>query len=198
MSNIIFIDTETNGKPIDFTGSMRDLGNWPRIIQLGWVKYNTEGEQLGKRCSLIRPDGWTIPNEKFWIDNGYSTERNELEGIDAYAVLEHFALNAKDCDLVVAHNMQFDYNVLGAEMLRYGVSVGKKLQRFCTMEAGIDVCKIPASAKYKNGHLYKWPKLEELYYTIFGEKLTGAHDAMADVMACARCYFKMQHSLIIQ
>lgn len=183
---ILFFDTETNGKPKDYKASMRDLDNWPRVIQLAWAVYSDTGDKLESACDLIRPDGWTIPVEKFWIDNGYSTEKNKVEGVPMSAALQSFASAARHCRAIVAHNIQFDYNVLGAEMLRYEVSVGRKLEQYCTMEHGTNICKLPGY-----GGQYKWPSLAELHQHLLGEGFENAHDAMADVEACARCYFKM-------
>lgn len=183
---ILFFDTETNGKPKDYKASMRDLDNWPRVIQLAWAVYSDTGDKLDSACNLITPDGWTIPNELFWIENGYNTEKNEIEGIPMWRALEVFAKAARDCRAIVAHNIQFDYNVLGAEMLRYEVSVGRKMEQYCTMEHGTNICKLPG---YRGQ--YKWPSLAELHQHLLGEGFENAHDAMADVEACARCYFKM-------
>ena len=38
----------------------------------------------------------------------------------------------------------------------------------------------------------KSPKLEECIEHFFGEKLSGAHDAMVDVGACKRVYFNLK------
>jgi DNA polymerase-3 subunit epsilon len=185
MGNIIFFDTETTGKPKDYKGSMRDLDNWPRVIQLAWAVYTGGGELILKHSELIKPDGWEIPKEKFWIDNGYSTEKNEAIGVPMSLALWNFIMAARECTMMAAHNIQFDYNVLGAEMIRYNMGVGRKLEQFCTMEQGTAICKIPSSRGYK------WPTLMELHKYLYGEEFKGAHDALADVEACARCYFRM-------
>ncbi len=186
---ILFFDTETTGKPKNYQGSMRDLDNWPRVIQLAWAVYSDTGDKLDSRCELILPDGWEIPKEKFWIDNGYSTEKNAAEGTPMDVVLDSFVAAARACRAIAAHNIQFDYNVLGAEMLRYNKTVGRKLEQYCTMKHGTSICKLPGS--YGR---YKWPSLEELHRHLLGEGFDNAHDAMADVEACARCYFKMVKS----
>lgn len=97
-----------------------------------------------------------------------------------------FAYEAKQCEYLVAHNIGFDYNVLGAEMLRYKMSVGKKLNQICTMEASTNYCQLPG--KYGK---FKWPKLDELHRKLFGADFEGAHDALDDVKATSRCFFAM-------
>lgn len=72
--NFIFIDCETNGKALNFRAPMNDVRNWPRITQLVWQKFNLEGEVFKSANYYIKPDGWTVPNEQFFIDQGISTE----------------------------------------------------------------------------------------------------------------------------
>lgn len=185
-NNILFFDTETTGTPKSYTALMTDVDNWPRVIQLAWAVYTPGGEKVTEHCYLISPDGWEVPKEKFWIENGHSTERCANEGRPLGVVLALFRESVQICDTMVAHNMQFDYNVLGAEMIRTGMRMGKKLERVCTMEAGVLITKIPGPRGYK------WPKLEELHRHLYnGQAFDGAHDAGADVKACVRCYFRM-------
>lgn len=186
-SNYFFFDTETTGKPRDYRAPMTDLGNWPRVIQLAWAVYSPEGEELASRCDLIKPDGWVIPVEKFWIDNGYKTEINQREGIPMYYALGDMMQAMASCSTMVAHNIQFDHNVLGAEMIRYNMRPGNKLERFCTMEAGTDICRIPGGRMS-----FKWPTLTELHSKLFNCGFDGAHDALFDVKACAKCFFGMR------
>lgn len=179
---VLFFDTETNGKPIDYKAPITNLDNWPRIIQLGWV-FDDDGV-ITEMQSLIKPDGWEIPEEDFWINHGYSTEGNELLGSPMPEVLERFCQDLSKADVVVAHNIAFDYPITAAEMIRYGISPEKKSrQKICTMESSTNYCKIPG--KYRN---WKWPNLTELHEKLFNEGFDGAHDALSDVRACARCF----------
>jgi hypothetical protein len=57
---------------------------------------------------------------------------------------------------------------------------------FCTMEKSTNLVKLPG--KYGK---YKWPKLVELYKFLFNEELTGAHDALVDILATRRCYYEL-------
>lgn len=186
----LIFDTETTGKPKDYKAAMTNLDNWPRIIQLGWALHKEDGELIASRTDLIKPDGWVIPVEKFWIDNGYSTVKNESNGIPIAVALNHFVSAAKDCMAMVAHNMAFDYNVLGAEMIRANVTTGRKIMTICTMEDGTNLCKLP-NRTGRPGK-YKWPSLAELHLKLFGCGFDGAHDAGADVKACAKCFFAMK------
>ena len=70
---------------------------------------------------------------------------------------------------------------LSAESILY------KKDHYCTMKETTDLCKLPG--RYGN---YKWPKLQELHKHLFGENFVGAHDAMFDIKATMRCYYKLK------
>lgn len=183
---ILFFDTETTGVPKNYKAAISDLDNWPRIIQLAWAAFDDDGNLLESQCDLIRPDGWVIPTEKFWIDNGYNTEKSIAEGIPMIEALIPFinAINASHT--MVAHNMQFDFPIVCAEMNRAGIRAMNKPEKRCTMMLTTNLCQIPGARGYK------WPKLEELHHFLFKEGFDGAHDALNDVKACARCYFELK------
>ena len=117
----LFFDTETNGLPKNYNGSPMDLDNWPRIIQLAYALYNDAGELIHEHKTLIKPDGWEIPKEDFWIQHGYSTEKSLAEGVPIHDALSAFVAQINRCSRMVAHNLDFDYPVVASEMIRAGV-----------------------------------------------------------------------------
>ena len=87
---------------------------------------------------------------------------------------------------LVGHNIDFDEKILGAELLRAGhPNCVETKQRLCTMRSATDYCRLPGP------YGYKWPKLEELHRKLFNQPLDGAHRALVDVRACAKCYFEL-------
>ncbi len=190
---IIVFDTETNGLPKNWKAPMTDIENWPRVVQLAWAVFNEEGKQVRGQQHIIKPDGWTIPEDVALI-HGVSQERAEKEGIPLNTALLLFIADYVDCHTLVAHNIDFDYRVVGAELLRTGVKAARRIEKqVCTMRSSTDLCAIPG-----NYGKYKWPKLTELHETLFGESFDGAHEAMVDVLACGRCYFELVNRGIIQ
>lgn len=183
---IIFFDTETNGLPINYNAKVTDVQNWPRIIQLGYIVTDLQGNTLKEFKSLIKPDGWVVPNLEFWKNNGYSQEQNEKEGISIKEALSEFINDINESVLLVANNLNFDHKIVGAEMIRLNLRAAQK-PKFCTMENTVDLVQLPGKFEGK----FKWPKLEELHNYLFGEKFDGAHDAMNDVKATARCFFEL-------
>jgi len=185
----IFFDTETNGLPKNWKGSLTDVNNWPRVIQLAFIVTDENFNETFRFCELIKPNNWIIPNEKFWIDNGYSTEINLEKGIDMFDALDIFIYYLNKCEYMFAHNMKFDYPILICEMIRYNIKASKKLNKICTMEGSTSFCNLPRN---------KWPKLEELHEILFGEKFDNAHDALADVSATVRCAKKLVELNVIE
>lgn len=189
----LIFDTETTGLPKNWKAPMTDLNNWPRVIQLAWIICNDKGEITDEHKYLIMPDGWEVPMQKFWIDNGYSTAECAAKGRPLPEILEKFILDHDRSSFLISHNMSYDYNVLGAEMIRYKIRAKERLVRICTKESGTDFCDLP--------RVYgkpKWPKLSELHQKLFGEGFDDAHDALADVKATGRCFFGLKERGLIK
>lgn len=180
---ILFFDTETTGKA-DFR-SPPDAPHQPRLVQFGAILLDEDWREVSSANLIIKPDGFTIPTEASAV-HGITTElANEL-GVDC-SVARHIYRRWWACaDLIVAHNIQFDLLIMDGEL--YRASGGQKAwggarDTFCTMRAMTPICKLPGP--YDD---YKWPKLQEAHKHCFGSEFDGAHDAMADVRACAKVY----------
>ena len=182
----LFFDTETTGLPKNYKASPTELDNWPRVIQIAFALFDDDG-LIMQFEALIKPDNWEIPNQKFWIDNGFSTEQSMANGIDINIALAKFIENLNECDILIAHNLNFDLPIVQSEMIRLDLKADKKPKKFCTMISTTNVCKLPSG---RGG--YKWPKLEQLHHYLFKSGFDGAHDALSDVMATAKCFFKLK------
>ena len=182
---ILFFDTETTGLPKNWKAPVTDIDNWPRIIQMAWLITDEHGNEIDRYKSLIKPDGWRVPTEKFWTDHGYSTETNEREGVPIKMVLNAFHADLSEANIMVSHNISFDQAVAGAEMIRLSLRF-PTIRKICTKDASTDHCRIPG-----NYGKYKWPKLSELHQVLFKRGFEGAHDALGDVSACKDCFFEL-------
>jgi DNA polymerase III epsilon subunit-like protein len=191
----LFFDTETNGLPKNYKSEMKDLENWPRVIQLAWILCDEKRNIISEQKYLISPDNWVVPSEKFWLENGFSTEKCFRDGHKIEKVLDWFLDDLFKAKHLIAHNIEFDRKVIVAEMLRYNFVAemlcynkkGKDIEHYCTKLLGTNYCKLPG--RYGD---FKWPTLTELHTKLFDEGFTGAHDALADVKACMRCYFGLR------
>lgn len=197
----LFFDTETTGLPKKWKAPMIDLDNWPRVIQLAWLVVDKDNLDRAQWNYLIKPDGWEIPKERFWLEHGFDTDKSVAEGVPIKGALESFVLDLNECEYLISHNLDFDYNVLGAELLRAGVR-GKKLTRICTKEISTEFCKMPFAGRKQypgmRAQSWKWPKLSELHVKLFNKDFDDAHDALADVRALRTCFFELLRLGIIK
>lgn len=187
----LFIDTETTGIPANHKAPASDLKNWPRLVQIAWQLTDEDANEVSRAEYLVKPEGFIIPLAATKI-HGITTGLAHRKGAALPTVLTAIAAAIKKASLLVAHNMQFDEKILGAEFLRSGYpnSVESKA-RACTMQASTNYCRLPGP------YGYKWPTLQELHMKLFNEAFEGAHRALGDVRACARCYFELKRLKIV-
>lgn len=182
----LFFDTETTGKITDYKASFKEVEKFPRITQFAWQVYNLEGKLFKSFQSLVKPDGWEVPKEEFFIKNNMSTERCEKDGRPIKPILEQFLSELEGCKYLLAHNMNFDLPVTASEMHRLGLQAKNKPQKICTMQSTTDICQLPGP------YGFKWPSLQELHQFLFKCDFEGAHDASDDVTATAKCFFELK------
>ncbi len=182
-SRILFFDTETTGLPKDRNlNAILQRGNWPDLVSISWIVYDG-GVQVKKESHIIRPQGWNIPADAAKI-HGITDEIAHEQGVSLRDVLHTFTTDLQGCKYVVAHNMEFDRNVLHAA---YKWRLNADPREFwpyeaeiCTMVLSRDELRLPA--KYpKPNDPFKMPRLDELYEATFNAKApAGAHSADRD------------------
>lgn len=203
MKHILVFDVETTGLPIrnndssisdgktrqtkkrypdpsDFT-SYKDA----RIVQITFsLLYNNQIQLLSDY--IIRPTDFEINNSHI---HGISQERALIEGSSIEEVLNLFKYVVSRADILIAHNLEFDYNILSSECLRINrkdiVDIMNTKIGICTMKSTTELCKIPG----KFG--YKYPKLCELYKYLFNQEPENCHNSKYDVLHTIRCFNKL-------
>ena len=192
--NILIFDTETTGLPTNWKAPYTDTNNWPRIVQLAYHLYDDKGSLLATNNTIIKPEGYSIPTQASNV-HGITTKRAEEEGKDLSETLKDFTDQLKRTELLVAHNLSFDLNILACELYRKELSHNlATLETLCTMKISTPYLKLPQ--RYGR-YGYKWPNLKELHNYLFDEDFADAHDASADVSACARCFFELLNRGVI-
>ena len=187
----LFFDTETTGIPRNYKAPASDLKNWPRLVQIAWLLADEEANEVSSAEHIVKPEGFVIPKDAAKI-HSITTEFALRNGVDLQSVLTAVAANINKASVLVAHNMQFDEKILGAELLRAGYpNVVESKERRCTMQATTNYCRLPGPYGYKR------PTLQELHMKLFNESFKGAHRALVDVRACARCYFKLKRLKVV-
>lgn len=188
---ILFFDTETTGLPAKF--DLEPELWFVRLVQLAFVQ-TVDDKPFKTYKAIIKPQGYEIPNGMI---HGITNERALAEGVEAQEALKHFCEAWRTSDLIVCHNYDFDCSVIDSEYFQLKGDylilpyLGKRNlpQRngFCTMQTGTGICKLPG---YRGR--YKFPKLQELYWHLFGNGFEGAHDALSDVRATMDCFFELK------
>ena len=190
VNKVIIFDTETNGLPKSYKKPALDApNNWPDLVSICWMVF-ADGVHAYTENAIIRPEGWIITPESTNI-HGISQEKALTVGRPLREVLEKFQGDLTDCNRLVAHNLQFDSNVMqSAYKWRLGQDPSPwwpTEAHFCAMLKATNELKIPSNNPYSQ---YKWPKLDELYTATFGEAPpANAHSADRDVDVLQKIYW---------
>ena len=185
---VLMVDVETTGLALNSEVPCTECPeNWPRMVRLSWLVVDGSGTIVHDGDMIVCPRGFIIPEEVVDI-HGIDTATALREGVELSEALEALAADAKGCVRLVGHNIWFDRNVIGAECRRLGLSdMLDGMPMVCTMKLSTAFCAIPHPV-----YVYKWPRLSELYYILFGYELENAHNGAADVRAVHDCYVQLK------
>lgn len=191
---VMVIDTETTGLPPRTLSLRKEDINFRefdacRMVQIAWGCYGHDGRRISEESFILKPDGFDIPWSASAI-HGITTERAASEGVTLAEVLPKLFDALQSADMIVAHNVAFDYSVISAEIYRFCVHHGgvhpacidmwTSMPRRCTMHAGT----LPGQ---------RWPKLKDLYARLYGvEPGATLHRADEDVRVCADVFFRLE------
>ena len=197
---ILFFDTETTG--------IRKNGFIPRVVQIGALLAYDTGETISELNILLQPEGFSgVPPMAAQV-HGFTSDHIKAFGVDRKTGLSTFFDLVENADILVAHNNEYDLDLLNIE-IDYQASQSSdvvarwreqlaSVENFCTMKNTRELLKLPLSAAQASffadkgiDQQYKNPRLIEAYNHFFGKDFEGAHDAMADVRACRDVYFEL-------
>lgn len=187
----IFFDTETTGLPKNWKAPVEDIENWPRLVQLAWIVYDTNKSFVHSEEHIVYPSGFQIPEAASNV-HGITTQKAILEGENIDYVLDQFYNDLKNSSHIIAHNLNYDINVMGAELIRNNkANILPEKKGICTMLSSVDYCALPGR------YGFKWPSLSELHIKLFNKDFENAHDAMSDISATADCFFELEQRSVI-
>lgn len=193
----LIYDTETTGLPKWSEPS--EHPDQPRVVQLCAELVDRESrEVVAAMHSIIKPDGWTVPDEVAAI-HGISTAKAEAVGNRIDIVLPMFMEMWERASLRVAHNESFDMRMMRIEIMRCPTREVEQADHwkvgpaFCTMANSTKILNLPPTGKMiatgRKGP--KPPNLAEAYQHFTGTPLVNAHNATADTAACRAVYFAL-------
>ena len=191
---ILFFDTETTGLP-DW-GKPSDADHQPHLTQVAGILCR-DHKVLTSVNMMVKPDGWKIPDDLVKL-TGITNEDAAAFGFPEPMVYGIISSLMRSADLIVAHNTPFDMRIIRIASKRYGLDGEadqlKAIPRECTMRQSSAIMKMAPTDKMKDAGFTKPkpPKLTEAYKHFFGKELDGAHNAMVDVNACRRIWWKLR------
>ena len=207
---IIIFDTETTGLPKCRQSLVTDTEEWPHIVQFSYIIYDLSTNKLEKVEDFIikLAEEIEIPEESSKI-HGITKEISNEKGILIKDVINQFIKDITGCQLLVAHNLEFDMNMLIVELIRMNRSAElleddlaidlnnsayekiTNIKKYCTMKETEKKCNIKAVSK--TGKEYtKYPTLGELHYYLFRSYPKNLHNSLNDILICLRCYYMLQ------
>jgi len=197
---VTVFDTETSGLPTrpsqfkryadPFTETSRY--DSARMVELAYVTYLVSDEKgeapklIDQRSTLVRPDDtFTITNDDI---HGIPHEFAKKHGRPLRDVLVDFVSAVERSDVVVSHNIEFDQNIVCAEMVRANMIqtartfMSPETRFVCTMKLAMEIFS-----------LTRFPTLKHLYEITHpsSPRWTQAHRAMDDALRAADCYLDL-------
>jgi len=207
-NRILIFDTETSGLIPKHTVP---LDAQPYVLQLAFVVYDADINRIIKSIDLmIRVPEHVIIQPLITEITGITREICDTQGVPIETALREFYEEYMRCDLIVAHNIEFDQEMMRIEIMRNTGLENSGLENsgcpfikslfaldnnskptYCTMTKGRGICNIIRTAA--SGRTWvKPPRLEELYEKLFDKKPRNLHNALVDTYVCLRCFVKMR------
>jgi DNA polymerase-3 subunit alpha len=211
----LIFDVETTGL-LPKKGHQVPIQDYPHITQMSFIVLNllTKTVELQKNFYINIPNDVEI-TEKITELTGITKKMCTTLGVSIIYALNEFYQAYNTCDVIVAHNHEFDSEMMKLEIYRNREILQKanetveclnlfntvydniyNIQHYCTMKSSVAVCDIMIQKPGKNPYK-KWPTLCELYKHLFGETPTGLHNSMVDTLVCMRCYLILSFQFYI-
>jgi len=177
----LVFDVETTGLPKSNVFTDLTAYDSCRIVSIAWILINNDTQKEERESySLIKPENFYVPAASTSIHKITQTEALE-KGIAFSDMLKEFMISLDVADRIIAHNLDFDLNVLGSELYRRGYvtelrSLYRK-DRLCTMRWSKELLNLP-----------RYPKLAALYQQIFDVVPENPHNAQCDTRYCYEVY----------
>ena len=117
MYTLVF-DTETTGLPtmkrfnVYHEPSLVNYYKNSRIIELAYIIYDEEGNCVKTESNLVKPNNFIIENSHI---HGITQENAVENGKDIESVIQLMNNDLTNVDTIVAHNIDFDINILLSE-----------------------------------------------------------------------------------
>ena len=207
MSLILVYDVETTGL-LPKAGSTQTN---PHVIQFSFVLYDVEDMRIIESHNyFIRVGPDVVISPKITELTGITREMCDTKGIPIEDALIQFERLYDMAHIIIAHNRQFDSQMLKIEIERHREhpkirnmllfdNAEDKLTgtlHVCTMMSSVKLCNIMVEKPGQKPYA-KWPTLLELHEHLFDTIPANLHNAIVDVLVCLRCFVNMHYKVVI-
>ena len=204
---VLVFDTETTG--LIKGPRPRALEQYPHITQITAILYSVPEQKIVAVLNefVALPEGVHIDPYASQI-TGITDEICRERGRPIKDILQVLCELVLTCNVLVAHNYEFDSEVINAELHRCSERIPKyyvkmfqenylqhnRISPFCTMKNSVEFCNLKTAYGRQ-----KYPKLIELYRALFGlSPISGQmHNSAVDTWVCLRCFLKLYFKISI-
>lgn len=182
--HLLFIDTETTGIPNCWDLPYSDTDNWPSAVQVSWIIYDENGNEIKRENCYIDVDDLKISTKSFKI-HGITKEFLIKNGQNRKLILEKLSKDIQQYQpLIIGHFIEFDIDTLSCDFYRANLENPFQQSHFyCTMLKSKDYNLNPEA---------DYLRLTQLYNFLFNETMERSHDAMIDAEMTAKCFFEIR------
>lgn len=196
---ILFLDTETTdlfrSEPTPYT----DEKGRPYLVSIGYSSQNQYSQNVNEL--IVQPRDGVVSSPEALRTHGITQEMQEQGRpiSNILACIEYLFENSK---MVVAHNAEFDRNVIAAEFERAGLKM-PEIKWFCTRDNIGDITGEPAPEKqkqYRPDVPYRLLSLNALHKFLFDEpaqKEGVIHSAKDDAVSVARIFHELVYRRVL-
>jgi DNA polymerase III epsilon subunit-like protein len=207
---VLVFDTETTGLPKTKVINESTINSLPYIVQLSYMIYETDSNKIIKLSDNIAkiPENVELSKESIAI-HGINRNKMNEKGKPMVEILQEFLIDIDSIDMILAHNIDFDINMIIIEIYRCAMDTNNShikeinlpvtvqlqyMNRYCTMKNSMELCNIKKFSKTTGNEYVKFPTLTETYHKLFNEKPNNMHNALNDIYACFRCFYKLKYN----
>lgn len=191
------------------------INNWPHILQLSYIVYDTDTPELSKIFNKYVELAKDVTIDESSISIHHITrakimKMRTFQRATIEDVLNEFIHDLSQTDIAIGHNVRFDRQMVVSEFIRlfnnncdykaYLELMMNSAKFECTMNATTNLCGLKQTVNYidkisgmpKSFSKLKSPKLSEAYTVLFGYEanIESLHNALIDVIMCLRIYLK--------
>ena len=187
----LFIDTETTGVPRKFKyGPVAHYTDpvyekYGRLLELAYILTDENNNTIKEGGWLVKyPPTFEIANGDWHSQNsGITIDLLTTKGTPLEEILKQFEDLVRECDTILAYNLEFDINILLHACYR---SNQTELIKLLTESKSKCIMKlVSGTGRYK--------RLANVYYELYKKTPENTHRALDDVRLCKDVYFKYTH-----